>query len=163
MILAYFKLPKSFPIPCLALRTDDRGLVSVDFVKRTRSVPAPSPDPLMQAVLESLADYFSGTLFSFDLPLSLSASPFNLQVWQALQNIPYGTTRTYQEIAYAINNPRACRAVGNANHHNPIPIIIPCHRVVPKSNGVGGYGGGVQIKEWLLKHEEYHKPHIKAP
>ncbi|BCZ19970.1 Methylated-DNA--protein-cysteine methyltransferase Ogt [Helicobacter sp. NHP19-012] len=156
MILAHFKPPKSFPSPYLVLRTDSKGLVSLDFVA---SVPSttPNPDALMQAVLESLEGYFSGTLFSFDLPLSLSASPFSLQVWQALQNIPYASTKTYQEIAHAINKPRACRAVGNANHNNPIPIIIPCHRVVPKSGGLGGYGGGVQIKEWLLKHEQRHK------
>ncbi|WP_104690998.1 methylated-DNA--[protein]-cysteine S-methyltransferase [Helicobacter heilmannii] len=161
MILAFFKPPKSFPSPYLALRTDSKGLVSVDFVTQRQSVL--KPDALMQAVLESLESYFRGKLFSFNLPLSLSASPFSLQVWQALQNIPYSATRTYQEIAHAINNPKACRAVGNANHNNPCPIVIPCHRVVLKSGNLGGYGGGVEIKKWLLKHEQHHKPHIKIP
>ncbi|GMB90225.1 Methylated-DNA--protein-cysteine methyltransferase Ogt [Helicobacter ailurogastricus] len=155
MILAFFKPPKSFPSPYLALRTDSKGLVSVDFVTQRQSVL--KPDALMQAVLESLESYFRGQLFSFNLPLSLSASPFSLQVWQALQNIPYAKTCTYQEIAHAINNPKACRAVGNANHNNPCPIVIPCHRVVLKSGNLGGYGGGVGIKEWLLEHEQRHK------
>ncbi|BCZ17114.1 Methylated-DNA--protein-cysteine methyltransferase Ogt [Helicobacter sp. NHP19-003] len=157
MILAFLKPPKSFPSPYLALRTDSKGLVSLDFVKGMPSVPeqsVPKPDALMQAMLESLESYFSGELKTFDLPLSLHASPFSLQVWRALQNIPYGATRTYQEIAHALNNPKACRAVGNANHNNPCPIIIPCHRVILKGGGLGGYGGGVAIKEWLLRHEQ---------
>ncbi|WP_411696447.1 methylated-DNA--[protein]-cysteine S-methyltransferase [Helicobacter bizzozeronii] len=134
------------------MRTDEKGLVSLDFVTQVQSTP--KPNILMQAVLEALEGYFSGGLKNFDLPLSLEGSPFEKQVWHALQNIPYAQTRTYQEIAHAINKPKAYRAVGNANHKNPCPIVIPCHRVLPKNGGLGGYGGGTETKEWLLGHEK---------
>ncbi|AVX30124.1 MULTISPECIES: methylated-DNA--[protein]-cysteine S-methyltransferase [unclassified Carboxydocella] len=103
-----------------------------------------------QQAIEQLGAYFAGELQQFDLPLDVSGSPFQLQVWQELQKIPYGETRTYQEIATNIGKPRAVRAVGQANNRNPIPVIIPCHRVIGKSGALVGYGGGLEVKLYLL-------------
>lgn len=103
-----------------------------------------------QQVVEQLGAYFAGELREFDLALDLMGTPFQLQVWQELQKIPYGQTRTYQEVASNIGNPRAVRAVGQANNRNPIPVIIPCHRVIGKSGALVGYGGGLEVKLYLL-------------
>ena len=100
-----------------------------------------------------LREYFAGERREFDLPLLLSGSDFQRKVWHALTKIPYGKTCTYADIARAVGNPRACRAVGGANHKNPICILIPCHRVVAK-NGIGGYGEGIAIKKFLLELEQ---------
>ena len=106
-----------------------------------------------------LREYFAGKRTAFDLPLSPAGTPFQRKVWAALLEIPYGEVRTYQQIAAAVGSPRACRAVGGANGANPIPILIPCHRVVPKGGGLGGYAYGADKKQYLLtlearKHEE---------
>ncbi|MFZ5627263.1 MAG: methylated-DNA--[protein]-cysteine S-methyltransferase [Bacillota bacterium] len=101
-------------------------------------------------VMEQLGAYFAGELQEFDLPLDLRGSQFQLQVWQELQKIPYGETRTYQDIAVNVGKPRAVRAVGQANNRNPIPVIIPCHRVIGKSGALVGYGGGLEVKLYLL-------------
>jgi len=77
-----------------------------------------------------------------------------MKVWEALQRIPLGETRSYQEIAHQVGNPRGCRAVGGANRRNPIPLLIPCHRVINKDGGLGGFSSGTQIKEWLLRFEQ---------
>ena len=97
-----------------------------------------------------LQQYFSGKLKTFDIPLDIQGTDFQLQVWDALQTIPYGETRSYQEQAIAINNPKAVRAVANANRNNKISIIIPCHRVIGKNGAMRGYGGGIWRKEYLL-------------
>jgi methylated-DNA-[protein]-cysteine S-methyltransferase len=97
-----------------------------------------------------LQEYFAGKRTFFDIALAPKGSGFQKQVWEALQNIPYGQTRSYLDIAEAIGNPRASRAVGNANNKNPIPIIIPCHRVVLSNGKLGGYALGTKIKQDLL-------------
>lgn len=110
------------------------------------------------AGLNQLRDYFEGKRKTFDLPLVLKGSPFQVRVWEALQQIPFGETKTYKDIAQMIGNPKAVRAVGGANNKNPISIIVPCHRVIGSSGALVGYGGGLDKKEHLLNHEKNMKP-----
>lgn len=109
--------------------------------------------PLLREARAQLAAYFDGRLRQFDLPLAPEGTAFRQRVWQALQEIPYGTTATYGQIAARIGSPKASRAVGQANHDNPIPIIIPCHRVIGASGALTGYAGGLEIKRALLRLE----------
>ena len=104
-------------------------------------------------VIEQLKAYFDGKLRSFDLVLSLDGTSFQKEVWRALQEIPYGQTTSYGEIALKIGRPKAVRAVGVANGKNPVPIVIPCHRVIGKSGDLIGFGGGLELKEKLLSLE----------
>ena len=107
----------------------------------------------VQNAARQLLEYFDGTRRSFSLPLApVDATAFQRDVWNALRQIPYGEVRTYGEIAASVDRPRAMRAVGNANHANPWPIIVPCHRVVAL-HGLGGYGGGLDVKRFLLQLE----------
>ncbi|WP_104624825.1 methylated-DNA--[protein]-cysteine S-methyltransferase [Helicobacter felis] len=147
----FFKAPKSFPVPYLRLRTSALGLQAIDFTHTSDQNDPPTET--MRIVINALEHYFKGILYDFNLPLDLAGSSFQKQVWQALQAIPYAQTRSYAQIAAQIAKPKAYRAVGNANHANPCPIVIPCHRVVRASGDLGGYGGGVDIKAWLLTHE----------
>ena len=113
--------------------------------------------PLLAQAFEQLDEYFAGKRQTFDLPLKPVGTPFQLACWQALQTIPYGQTVSYGEQAARVGKPKACRAVGMANHRNPISIIIPCHRVVGKNGSLTGYGGGLAAKEYLLKLERDRK------
>lgn len=122
----------------------------------TRHLPEKST-PLLQQACQELTDYFAGRLQTFTLPLNPSGTPFQRRVWQALRKVPYGQTCSYQALARAAGSPRAARAVGGANHANPIVIIIPCHRVIAADGGWGGYGAGVQKKIFLLKLEKAHR------
>ncbi|HEX8153874.1 MAG TPA: methylated-DNA--[protein]-cysteine S-methyltransferase, partial [Thermoanaerobaculia bacterium] len=97
-----------------------------------------------------LAAYFRGELRAFDLPLAPSGTAFQQSVWSVLRSIPYGTTRTYLDVANAIGKPSACRAVGAANGANPLPIVVPCHRVIGTSGALTGFGGGIDVKRKLL-------------
>lgn len=108
-----------------------------------------SAAPFADAIA-ALAGYFAGELTEFDLPLAPYGSPFQLRVWQALRDIPYGRTASYGQIATALGNPKACRAVGLANGRNPISIVVPCHRVIGAAGGLVGYGGGLDRKRRLL-------------
>jgi O-6-methylguanine DNA methyltransferase len=105
-------------------------------------------------VLTEIEAFFAGKVTSFSSPLHPQGRPFDMRVWQALQRIPLGETRSYEEIARAIGNPRACRAVGGANRRNPLPLLIPCHRVIRKNGGLGGFACGTKIKQWLLDFEQ---------
>ena len=109
--------------------------------------------PLLLEAARQLDEYFAGTRKGFDLPLDLQGTLFQRQVWEMLRTIPYGETRTYGDIAARIGNPRASRAVGMANHSNPVMIIVPCHRVVGKGGGLTGYAGGLPMKQFLLERE----------
>lgn len=100
-----------------------------------------------------LLEYLAGVRREFDLPLAPKGTEFYRSVWRALEEIPYGETRSYRDIAQAVGRPKAVRAVGQANHNNPIPIIIPCHRVVGANGSLTGYGGGLDLKERLLRLE----------
>ncbi|WP_058485292.1 methylated-DNA--[protein]-cysteine S-methyltransferase [Defluviitalea phaphyphila] len=105
---------------------------------------------LLKICRKQLEEYFKRKRKNFDLPLSLEGTEFQLKVWKALQEIPYGQTCSYKDIAKKINNPKASRAVGMANNKNPISIIIPCHRVIGSKGNLVGYRGGLDIKEKLL-------------
>lgn len=111
---------------------------------------APASRGLMAEVLRQLRAYFNGKLRRFDLPLDPQGTPFQLRVWKELQKIPYGETQSYLQIAQAIGKPTGSRAVGMANGRNPIPIVIPCHRVIGASGKLVGFGGGLPTKQRLL-------------
>ncbi len=110
--------------------------------------------PLHKEAAGQLTAYFAGARKSFSLPLSPSGTPFQKAVWRALEAIPYGETRTYGEIAVTVGSPKASRAVGMANHRNPISIIVPCHRVIGSTGRLVGYGGGLEKKVFLLELEK---------
>ncbi len=107
-------------------------------------------NPYLLQLEQELAEYFSAQRQCFDVPLDYRGTAFQQQAWQALLDIPYGETRSYQQQAEAINNPRAVRAVASANHHNKIAIVIPCHRVIAKDGSMAGYGGEIWRKEFLI-------------
>jgi len=106
--------------------------------------------PLIKKAAAQLKEYFAGKRAEFDLPLDPAGTEFQRAVWRALQTIPFGETCSYGDIALQIGNPKACRAVGMANNRNPIAIIIPCHRVIGRDGSLTGYGGGLDIKQYLL-------------
>jgi methylated-DNA-[protein]-cysteine S-methyltransferase len=135
------------PIGPLLLRADHGRLSRIEFgAPATCSSDAP-PFPEAHAQLHA---YFAGELERFELPLGPLGTPFQRSVWDALAEIPYGTTTTYSELAARIGRPAACRAVGAANGRNPLPVIVPCHRVIGAGGGLTGYGGGLERKRHLL-------------
>ena len=109
-----------------------------------------SSDPLLLEAAEQLNAYFAGELREFDLPLAPRGTPFQREVWAVVATVPYRRTSTYSEIAAAVGRPSACRAVGAANGRNPLPVIVPCHRVIGAAGALSGYGGGLDRKRSLL-------------
>jgi methylated-DNA-[protein]-cysteine S-methyltransferase len=110
--------------------------------------------PLIKKAARQFGEYFKGKRKSFNLPLTMQGTDFQMKVWNALKKIPYGKTISYGELAAMIGNPKACRAVGMANHNNPIAIIVPCHRVIGHDGSLTGYGGGLELKQQLLELEK---------
>ena len=108
-------------------------------------------------VLFQLKRYLEGRLMHFNCPLDFMGTPFDKKVWREVEKIPYGRARSYKEIAESIGHPKAFRAVGNANGRNPLPLIIPCHRVIGSNGGLGGYGHGLKVKKQLLDFEKVHE------
>jgi O-6-methylguanine DNA methyltransferase len=164
MRLAYHVM--SSPIGLLFLARTAKGLRYVDFMDRKSlkrmiaNHAADYPDAKWEPSLlelrdavDQLEEYFTGMRYAFDMPLDQQGSAFQLQTWAELSRIPFGETRTYGQIAKAVGQPKAARAVGLANNQNPIPVIVPCHRVIGANGKLTGYGGGVQRKKWLLQHE----------
>lgn len=139
------------PVGHLLIEADELGLTALD---RTDKPLSPPDTPLLAEAVRQLSAYFDGTLTDFDLPLHMTGTPFQLRCWQALRTIPYGETISYGEQARRIGSPRATRAVGGANHRNPISIVVPCHRVIGANGSLTGYGGGLDMKRWLLEHEQ---------
>jgi methylated-DNA-[protein]-cysteine S-methyltransferase len=135
------------PIGTLWLGRDERGLSSVAF---DGPAGADSGDPLLADAAAQLDAYFAGELEGFDLPLSPGGTEFQRRVWSAVAAIPYGTTTTYSALAASLGQPSACRAVGAANGRNPLPIVVPCHRVVGSAGALTGYGGGLARKRRVL-------------
>jgi len=145
------------PVGPLLLAGDLHGLQSLSFEKSKRAERV-QPDwkedkALFAEVIRQLHAYFGGKLKDFDLPLALEGTEFQLTVWRSLQTIPYGETISYGQLAQRIGNPKAVRAVGLANGCNPIPIIIPCHRVIGSDGSLTGFGGGLANKKKLLELE----------
>jgi len=156
--LAHFKSP----VGSLTLEATDEGLCSLQFAGGARGRPpiGARAQEHVAAALQALDDYFAGKAPRLP-PLVLKGTDFELQVWRALLAIPFGETRTYGELAATLKRPGGARAVGQANHHNPIAILVPCHRVVAAGGALGGYGGGVEVKRWLLAHEARHSPLLR--
>ena len=151
------------PIGELILTASETALKGVFFpVRRNRSAPEAGwveddgrgpAGALLAAVRRQLTEYFDGTRTTFDLPLDGTGSTFERRVWDLLRTIPYGATTSYGALARRLGDPRATRAVGAANGKNPIPIIVPCHRVLGVRGELTGFGGGLDRKRWLLEHE----------
>jgi methylated-DNA-[protein]-cysteine S-methyltransferase len=142
------------PVGPMRLATDGAGLRRIDFLDGRVDRRAPAgwirDDAALAGVIEQLRAYFAGALRDFTAPLAPQGTSFQQDVWLRLRDIPYGETISYSELAMRVGNPRAFRAVGLANGQNPIPILIPCHRVIGKDGTLVGYGGGLHIKEKLL-------------
>ncbi|MDE6261258.1 MAG: methylated-DNA--[protein]-cysteine S-methyltransferase [Oscillospiraceae bacterium] len=148
-------LYRTYPIGTLGLMDDGQGLSRVFLYREdVRPDTGEGETPLTLWAAAELEEYFAGKRKSFTVPLSPWGTEFQLAVWQALRDIPYGQTRTYGEIAAAIGRPRAARAVGMANHDNPLMIFTPCHRVVGKDGSLTGFACGLEVKRRLLELEQ---------
>mgnify|MGYP001220050775 CR=1 FL=1 len=141
------------PIGWLKVTGTDAAITSVYFMDDAPTDPPANVPAVVLACVAQLGEYFAGSRREFDLPLDTGGTVFQRRVWQQLRSIPYGKTASYLEIAQAIGNPQAVRAVGAANGSNPVSVILPCHRVIGSNGTLTGYGGGLWRKEWLLKHE----------
>ena len=139
------------PIGLLTIEETDGAITALRFGGETVSPP---PTPLLQRAAQQLTEYFAARRRRFDLPLRPQGTVFQQAAWSALCDIPYGQTRTYAQQAAAIGNPKACRAVGMANHRNPLPLFIPCHRVIGAGGKLTGYAGGLAVKRFLLELEQ---------
>ena len=145
------------PIGTIEIQGTEAGVSSLNFVdikeektvRRTKGAP---PGPVADA-LAQLEGYFHGDRKEFKVKLDLRGTPFQQKVWAKLLRIKFGQTTTYKALAAAVGNPASTRAVGGANHSNPVSIIVPCHRVVGSDGRLTGYGGGLWRKDWLLRHE----------
>jgi methylated-DNA-[protein]-cysteine S-methyltransferase len=134
--------------------TDNGSAITGLFFDRQRASGLKKNEtPLIQKAAAQVKEYFAGKRKQFKLPLAMRGTEFQMAVWQALQKIPYGETRSYKEIAANIGRPKAVRAVGMANNRNPISIIVPCHRVIGHDGKLVGYGGGLPLKQHLLELE----------
>jgi O-6-methylguanine DNA methyltransferase len=144
----------------------ENGVCMVDFLKPEKTFlkelrerffgKIVRDDRKNRNVLNQLKEYLNGELRRFDCKVDFRGTPFQKKVWSALASIPYGRTRSYGDIAQTIGHPKACRAVGNANGRNSIPLIIPCHRVIESNGGLGGFGHGIKVKKRLLDFEKGH-------
>jgi len=140
------------PVGKLRIDADERAISGI-WLNATANVTPGRATGVLAELERQLAAYFGGRLTEFDLPLAPAGTPFQLDVWAALREIPYGTTCSYSDIAKKIGRADAVRAVGAANGQNPIPIVIPCHRVIGANGSLTGFGGGLPMKKWLLAHE----------
>ncbi len=147
-------LYREYPIGALGLMDDGQGLSRV-FLRREGCMPdaRPGETPLTLQAAAELDEYFAGERRAFTVPLSPHGTAFQLAVWEALRAIPYGRTRTYGEIAAAVGRPKAARAVGMANHDNPLLIFTPCHRAVGRGGALTGFACGLEVKRRLLELE----------
>lgn len=141
----------------LWIEEDGKGICAVSFSEQKSAEAKEQDTPLLLEAAKQLKEYFGGARREFELPLSLRGTEFQRRVWNCLLQIPYGETRSYGEIAAMAGNPRACRAVGMANHQNPVAVIVPCHRVIGADGKLTGYAGGLHLKEALLLLEKIHK------
>lgn len=154
--------------PMLAI-SDDSHLCLLEFITRkglekemerlrVRGFAIISGDSApIHSIRNELHAYFSGELTQFKTPYRVFGSPFQQEVWQILCDIPYGETRSYREQAVSLGNPNAYRAVANANGANQLAVMIPCHRIIASDGSLGGYGGGLAVKQWLLEHEQRYR------
>ena len=139
------------PIGWLKIHASEDGITAIDFDAQPEN--GDHGNDLTARCKQQMLEYFAGEREEFDVPLAGKGTLFQKSVWRALTQIPFGTTCCYQDIADIIGNRKAVRAVGAANGSNPIPIIVPCHRVIGRNGSLIGFGGGLDKKQWLLKHE----------
>jgi methylated-DNA-[protein]-cysteine S-methyltransferase len=148
------------PLGALLVARDDIGIAALYLPTGRHQAIVPADwtrdDSAFDDARTQLDEYFAGQRTMFDLPLHMMGSPFQLRVWAALREIPYGETTSYGKTAAVIGAPTASRAVGLANGQNPVSIIVPCHRVIGANGSLTGYGGGLDAKRWLLSHELTH-------
>ncbi|MFA8440048.1 methylated-DNA--[protein]-cysteine S-methyltransferase [Pueribacillus sp. YX66] len=164
--LQLFYTEMESPLGPLTLFASEKGLCSIEFGKVEQAMlkmkmnkhflkhEFTHNDEKLSDAMKQLKEYFYGRRTSFQLPLDLRGTPFQLKVWNELQHVHYGETMSYKRVAELIGKPKAVRAVGGANNQNPIPIIIPCHRVIGSNGALVGYGGGIEKKEFLLNFEK---------
>ena len=138
------------PIGRLEIHEDNDHIVAIQFHSET---DRNDPSDLLDECEKQLSEYFKGERSEFSLPLELRGTDFQKQVWTELQNIPYGKTISYSELAIRLGDIKTIRAAGSANGKNNLPIVIPCHRVIGKNGALVGFAGGLDTKKWLLKHE----------
>lgn len=139
------------PIGLIKIKAFDDAIVQIDFTDKKDK--GEKSNPTINKAISQLEEYFDGKRKEFDLKLSLSGTEFQKIVWENLLKIPYGSVTSYKELAKKIGKPNAQRALGMAVGKNPIAIVIPCHRVIKKDGGIGGYAGGIDRKKWLLELE----------
>jgi O-6-methylguanine DNA methyltransferase len=158
------------PLGTLRIAVTERGVARLALPRESgrgfaaflgRAFPDAEPVdwlPWLDKASAQIGEYFGGERTEFDVALDLRGTPFQLRVWRALCQIPFGETRSYAELARAIRSPLAVRAVGAANGANPVPLLVPCHRVIASDGGLGGYGGGLEAKRRLLAFERARLP-----
>lgn len=143
------------PVGILKLETTDMALTAIKFCGEDQnSVSQSGPvSTILEKAKNQLKEFFNGNRKEFNVPLAPAGTDFEQQVWNQLKNIPFGKSITYMQLAQKLGDPNKVRAVGRANGQNPLPIVIPCHRVIGANNKLIGYAGGVERKRWLLQHE----------
>ena len=165
------------PIGTLTLLATTEGVSRLDFGRAEDVLPAAETwykkhhvkadlvfnSEMIEPIVIQLEEYFSGKRRFFDLKLDMIGTIFQQKVWNNLSEIPYGETRSYRDVAVNIGAPKAVRAIGSANNRNPLPIIVPCHRVIGSNGALVGYGGGMDKKEYLLALEQQHSMHAVLP
>ena len=154
---AAFKAYYESPIGTIEIQGTEAGVSGLDFVdikeeKAARRLKGSPPGPVADTLVQ-LEGYFHGDRKEFTVKLDLRGTPFQQKVWAKLLQVKFGKTTTYKALATAIGHPASTRAVGGANHRNPVSIIVPCHRVIGSDGRLTGYGGGLWRKDWLLRHE----------
>lgn len=148
------------PAGILEIESNGNAITGVRIVNGyTKANPVAAICPIIREACRQLEEYFAGNRKNFDLPLDLQGTDFQRKVWAQLQQIPYGTTISYAQLAKAVDNPKACRAVGSANGKNPVAIVVPCHRVIASDGSPGGYAYGLEIKNQLLLLEKNNYAH----
>jgi methylated-DNA-[protein]-cysteine S-methyltransferase len=141
------------PIGCLRVSGSEKGICEIQFCDKPGPESKEIPACLHQAGRQ-IEEYFQGRRLDFDLPLDLRGTAFQRKIWAALLEVPCGRTASYGAIARAVGRPKSSRAVGGANHSNPLAVIVPCHRIIGGDGRLTGYGGGLWRKQWLLEHEK---------
>ncbi|MEK5231528.1 methylated-DNA--[protein]-cysteine S-methyltransferase [Lysinibacillus sp. FSL K6-0232] len=160
-----YKLDYQSPIGVIEIEGTATAIYGINFSEREQLVHMPQQDTpqVMLDCYKQLDEYFIGERFDFTFPYQFEGTAFQQAVWHALPNVTYGKTASYKDIALAIHNEKAVRAVGSANGKNNISIVVPCHRIIGSNGTLTGYGGGMWRKEWLLQHEQAHYEKIKQP
>lgn len=142
------------PAGPLGLEAEGEGLTALYLPSQCAGLTAGRSSPLLEEAKAQVLAYFRGERRVFSLPLTPRGTPFRQSVWKCLRDIPYGTVISYKELARRVGRPKGFQAVGQANRFNPLPILIPCHRVVAADGSLGGYAGGLELKEFLLNLED---------